>query len=115
MGERRLCHNVLLTNWSLSILQRLYSFLHVSQNKTLSFENAVKPVQGHQSGLLVCSFLKDRLVKSCVSADGRWGTSLTYSLAADPIAKPREGPCLEAGSSHGGYGANARETGLISI
>ena len=100
MGERRLCHNVLLTNWSLSILQRLYSFLHVSQNKTLSFENVVKPVQGHQSGLLVCSFLKDRLVKSRVSADGRWGTSLTYSLAADPIAKPREGPCLEAGSSH---------------
>ena len=100
MGERRLCHNVLLTNWSLSILQRLYSFLHVSQNETLSFENVVKSVQGHQSGLLVCSFLKDRLVKSRVSADGMWGTSLTYSRAADPIAEPGEGPCLEAGSSH---------------
>lgn len=100
MGEWSVCHNELLTNWSLSILQRLYSFLHVSQNKTLSFENMVKSVQGHQSGLLGCSFLKDRLAKSRVSEDGMWGTSLTYSLAADPIAEPREGPCLEAGSSH---------------
>ena len=92
MGERRVCHKVLLTNWSLSILQWLYSFLHGSQNKTLSFENMFKSIQGRHSGLLVCSFLKDRLVRSRASEDGIRGAPLTYSLLADPIAEPGEGP-----------------------
>lgn len=51
----------------------------------------VKSIQRHHSGLLVCSFLKDRLVRSCVPEDGIWGASLTYSLVADPIAEPGEG------------------------
>ena len=34
---------------------------------------------------------KDRLVRSRVPEDGIWGTSLTYSLVADPIAEPGEG------------------------
>ena len=51
----------------------------------------VKSIQGHHSGLLVCTFLKGRLVRSRVPEDGIWGTSLTYSLVADPIAEPGEG------------------------
>lgn len=52
----------------------------------------VKSIQGRHSGLLVCSFLKDRLVRSRASEDGIRGAPLTYSLLADPIAEPGEGP-----------------------